>query len=176
MNPSISNSITINPLTPRTSVAEASIISPCEEVKRADVLPHYPSLAPSAPPETLPTPTTTEESKEVRFQFALLKILQRLLASDFALLQNLIEQSKNIILHADELYELISILCGTTKIDIISQPVFKGCACSEKLIYYKIERIVVNGFDLMIAFDDVFNLLRSNNVSLEHVIPTDYAM
>jgi hypothetical protein len=98
------------------------------------------------------------------------------LTSDFSFLQNLIEQTKNIILHADELYELISILCHTTRIDIISQPIFKGCACSEKLLYYKIDRIVVNGYDLMIAFNDVFNTLRSNNVSLEHVIPSDYAL
>jgi hypothetical protein len=181
MNHSISNSITITPSSPRISER----ILPDKDAEPT-ILTHYPSLQPSAPPSTelissssvssAFQPPVPEESKEVKFQIALLKILQRLLSSDFSLLQNLIEQTKNIILHADELYELISILCQTTRIDIISQPIFKGCACSEKLIYYKIERIVVNGYDLMIAFNDVFNMLKSNNVSLDHVIPSDYAL
>jgi hypothetical protein len=177
MNPSISNNIVVNP----TSRGVSSIIeSPIPESLPVETPPAqsiaftpYPKLEPSAP---VVGANTTPQTTEIRFKIKLLSILQNLLASDFSLLQNLIEITKNIILPVDDLYELISILCDTKSIDIISQPSVKGCCSSaSKLVYYDIERIVVNGFDLMIAFNNVYNELRSNNISLEHVIPSSVA-
>jgi hypothetical protein len=201
MNPSISNTITINPSlsTSRstTTTSDPSALLPYGHSPEG-VSPPYPSFQNSAPPAELPSSSSSEqpsleqssssllgdsigleppptEDKSVRFQLALLKILQNVLASDFPLLQNIIEQTKNIILRAVELFEFISLLCSTTQIDIISEPVLKGCSSSENVLYYKVERIVVNGFDLMIAFNNVYNTLKTNHISLEHVIPSECA-
>jgi hypothetical protein len=177
MNPSISNHIVVNPsTTPKTvnSIITSTIPDslPVESSPTTTTFTPYPNIEPSAPV----VETTPIQSTEIRFKLKLLSILQNLLASDFSLIQNLIEITKNIILPVDDLYELISILCDTKSIDIISQPTVKGCcSTASKLIYYDIERIVVNGFDLMIAYNNVYNTLKTNNISLDHVIPSGIA-
>jgi hypothetical protein len=88
------------------------------------------------------------------------------------MLNNIIEPSKSIILKVDDLYRLISVLCDTQAVDIICSPVIKGCACSDKVLYANIDRIVVNGYDLMIAYNSAFNTLKSHHISLDHVIPS----
>jgi hypothetical protein len=181
MNPSISNNIVVNPastsLKPVTSII-TSTIPDALPAETSSSIPStftpYPKLEPSAP--VVVETSAITQSSEIRFKLKLLSILQNLLASDFSLIQNLIEITKNIILPVEDLYELIAILCDTKTIDIISQPVVKGCCSSaSKLIYYDIERIVVNGFDLMIAYNNVYNTLKANNISLDHVIPSGIA-
>jgi hypothetical protein len=176
MNPSINNNITVNsaPTTPTIGSLdvsrESSVIEPTVTAPPS-VLPAlspYPKLEASAP---------TLQSNEITFKLKLLSILQNLISSDFSLIQNLIETTKNIILNVNDLHELISILCETNNIDIISRPKVSGCCASaSSLIYYEIERSVVNGFDLMIAYNNVYNTLRSNNISLDHVIPDGIAL
>jgi hypothetical protein len=89
------------------------------------------------------------------------------------MLNNIIEPSKSIILKVEDLYRLICVLCDTQAVDIISSPVIKGCTCSGKMLYANIDRIVVNGYDLMIAYNSAFNTLKSHRISLDHVIPSN---
>jgi hypothetical protein len=115
------------------------------------------------------------EEKMTKFKGILLEILQYLFASEMSLLKNIIEPSKNIILKVEDLYRLICVLCDTQQVDIISSPVIKGCSCSDTMLHANIDRIVVNGYDLMIAYNSAFNTLRSNHISLDHVIPSGSA-
>jgi hypothetical protein len=154
---------------PSASSAPSSASAPATEAS----LPNYPSLNPtvpvaSAPPMTVDTVTP--------FKLKLLEILQSLFSHELALLNNIIEPSHNIILKVEDLYQLICILCDTSNVDIVSAPVIKGCACAEKVLFAEIERIVVNGYDLMIAYNSAFNTLRSNHISLDHVIPGSVAV
>jgi hypothetical protein len=130
---------------------------------------------PSAPLVGLDPSSTSSEEKITKFKFILVDILQNLFQNEFSLLQNIIEPSKSIILKVEDLYNLICVLCDTQQVDIISSPIVKGCSCSEKLLYAQIDRIVVNGYDLMIAYNSAFNTLRSNHISLDHVIPSSSA-
>jgi hypothetical protein len=186
MNPSISNNIVVNSpgTTPKTTaIIEPTVTESSPGLSPPSCLPlspstssassfsPYPKFEPSCPSSSLTAPSAND-SREIAFKLKLLSILQELISSDFSLIQNLIEVTKNIILHVDDLHSLISILCETNNIDIISKPKVSGCCSSaSKVIYYEIERIVVNGFDLMIAYNNDYNPLRSNNISLDHVIP-----
>jgi hypothetical protein len=164
---------------PQTLTSEGSIISnpyPSLSSPSLSSLPcpslSLPGLTPSAPPADDKIKT---EEKITKFKLILVDILQNLFQNEFSLLQNIIEPSKSIILKVEDLYNLICVLCDTQQVDIISSPIVKGCSCSEKLLYAQIDRIVVNGYDLMIAYNSAFNTLRSNHISLDHVIPSSCA-
>jgi hypothetical protein len=193
---------TSTPSLPRRDLGEdeRSESAPHSETTNETPLPHYPSVhwpaqnqqkqslpgqsppifLPSAPPVSERTiPVYHEDDPEdiiIAFKLKLLEILQKLFTDDVTFL-NKINDSKTIILHVDDLYGLISILCNTQAVDIISVPVIHGCCtCAKNLMYAEIERIVVNGYDLMIAYNSAFNTLRSNNISLNYVIPGSNAM
>jgi hypothetical protein len=78
-------------------------------------------------------------------------------------------------LNHDELFNLISLLTGTTDINIFSSPIISGCCCTEKCMFYTIDRIIIKGKDLHIAYNDVYNTLRNFHISLKSVIPSSLA-
>jgi hypothetical protein len=173
----ITNQIVLNGQSsspPQSLSSDSSSITPIINPYPSLSSPSLPGLTPSAPP-ALPALPVDDKEKITKFKLILVDILQNLFQNEFSLLQNIIEPSKSIILKVEDLYNLICVLCETQQVDIISSPIVKGCSCSEKLLYAQIDRIVVNGYDLMIAYNSAFNTLRSNHISLDHVIPSSCA-
>jgi hypothetical protein len=171
----ITNQVIVNPSPSSSASTSPASATPGRFSEAADTVPlaNYPSLT---PPSALPSAPPMTVDVITPFKLKLLEILQSLFSHELALLHNIIEPSKNIILTVEDLYALICILCDTNSVDIVSAPVIKGCSCADKVLYAQIERIVVNGFDLMIAYNSAFNTLRSNHISLEHVIPSSHAL
>jgi hypothetical protein len=102
----ISNQIVIHPPQAQQVATESASIQP--------VLQNYPSLeTPTEIPKTLPSAPSDQDEKTAKFRSILLDILQDLFQNELSLLKNIIEPSKNIILKADDLYNLICILCDT---------------------------------------------------------------
>jgi hypothetical protein len=195
MNPSISNTVILNPLKAtssssttllpataslETTMSNGIVTSPdalLSTPSSASSLTPYPSLDPSAPialPEEVlkaTLPPNTPLDPEIVFKLKLLEILTRLLSSDFALLQNILERTKKIIVHCSDLEDLIKILTGALNVTIMASPVTSGCCSSAgKLFYYNIDRIVVDGYDLQIKYNYAYNVLLSNAISFDNVI------
>jgi hypothetical protein len=172
----ISNQIVVHPPREQTVMSESSSIQPTLMSSEPIVPAFLASAPPPSPISTSPLteyPTLQVEDKTTKFKLILLEILQILFTNEMSLLKNIIEPSKNIILKVEDLYRLICVLCETQQVDIISSPVIKGCSCSDTMLHANIDRIVVNGYDLMIAYNSAFNTLRSHHISLEHVIPSN---
>jgi hypothetical protein len=177
----ITNQIIVNPTSSQAITSESSLANNAIQPVTYEPSAPPPSSTPlcgsgQSPPSLTPYPSLQMEEKTTKFKLILLEILQNLFANEMSLLKNIIEPSKNIILKVEDLYRLICILCDTQQVDIISSPVVKGCSCSDTMLHANIDRIVVNGYDLMIAYNSAFNTLRSNHISLEHVIPSSSAL
>jgi hypothetical protein len=190
MNPSISNTVILNPAktAASTSSIETIVSSPSttgllETPTSASSLTPYPSLLQDKAID-IPTSLSSTSSisaalaqpsapldPEILFKLKLLEILTKLISSDFALLQNILERTKKIIVHCSDLEDLIKILTDTSNISIIASPITSGCCSGAgKLLYYNIDRIIVDGYDLQIKYNYAYNVLLSNSISLDSVI------
>jgi hypothetical protein len=159
----ITNQIVVNPSSAHSIVSESSSVQPIsvsEPTIPTVFSSPYPDLQQS-PKISASAPSLSNDDKINTFKLILLEILERLFSSEISMLNNIIEPSKSIILKVEDLYRLISVLCDTQSVDIICSPVIKGCACSSKILYANIDSIVVNGYDLMIAYNSAFNTLES---------------
>jgi hypothetical protein len=183
LSPSISNTVILNSAKnisqseldrsrSITSTESTPVPAPSLQFSADTPLSNYPSLTP-----TSASATAAELSKEVQFKLKLLEILVKLFKKDTDLLKNITERTGNIVIHSEDLEDLIKILTGASNIAIIATPIVKGCCASAaSVLHYQIDRIVVDGFDLHIKYNDTYNFLLANNISLDATIAGDIAM
>jgi hypothetical protein len=115
----------------------------------------------------LPAPEPVEHDERViRFEHRLLEILIAIFSSEAKLVANIVDTSKNIILNKSDLIELISMLTGTSCVDIITAPIITGCLSRFKL-YDHIDRIFVDGVDFLITRNAEYNYITQYKVSLD---------
>ncbi len=125
-------------------------------------------------------PTQPTEKQIQFFESKLLHILIGMFGDDKTLLGHMLEPSDRIILNTDDLMALIVLLTGSHNIQIHSEPIIdKSCCCSklgscfEKLeksgvCPMRVTKILVNGADFFIHYNELFNLFGQYNVSTDY--------
>jgi hypothetical protein len=176
LNPSISNTVILNSAKSISTSGSTPVESAPTLQFTAESAPlnNYPPLSSAV---VIPTSAESQLPKEVQFKLKLLEILVKLFKKDMDLLKNITERTGNIVIHSEDLEELIKILTGASNIAIIASPIVKGCCASAaSVLHYQIDRIVVDGFDLHIKYNDTYNFLLANNISLDATIDDQIAM
>ncbi len=107
------------------------------------------------------------QNKIPEFEHTLLGFYRELLGKNKALLAALIEPSSRAIFTIEQLAILISILTSTNDVAIETSPITKCCGVHK--ILENIDRILVNGTDFKIEFNEIYNYMMNSGVSLIHI-------
>ena len=106
------------------------------------------------------------------FKTLLLEILIGLFSQDINLINNVIEPTGDVILSVYDLKSLIKILTGSSKVDIIQEPLSSDCSClwNSLPLYKFISKIKVDGNDFHITHNNEYNILANHKICLTKVI------
>ena len=115
-----------------------------------------------------------DDQNKSKFESQLLSITLAVLTSqDKVLMNNIIDQSGEIILALADLKKLIQTLTGEEDIEITTDehPLAIGCFKGKKLPIWKpIRKIIVNQLDFQISWNQLYVLMNTYKISLEKVV------
>ncbi len=114
-----------------------------------------------------PIQYTNYRDKIPEYEHYLLKFLRELIGKNKTLLAMLIEPSSHAIFNIDQLTTLIQILASTEQVEIEISLITKCCGFDKVL--QRIDRILVNGADFKINYNEIYNYMINSGVSLNHV-------
>ena len=114
-----------------------------------------------------PIQYTNYRDKIPEYEHYLLNFLRELIGKNKTLLAMLIEPSSHAIFNVDQLTTLIQILTSTEQVEIEISLITKCCGFDKVL--QRIDRILVNGADFKINYNEIYNYMINSGVSLNHV-------
>jgi len=114
-----------------------------------------------------PIQYTNYRDKIPEYEHYLLNFLRELIGKNKTLLAMLIEPSSHAIFNIDQLTTLIQILASTEQVEIEISLITKCCGFDKVL--QRIDRILVNGADFKINYNEIYNYMINSGVSLNHV-------
>jgi hypothetical protein len=88
-----------------------------------------------------------------------------LFSNELNLLGNIVDLSHNIIMKKGDLEELIQLLTGASVVNILTEPIIKGCLAKIKL-YDQVDRIFVDGVDFHITKNKEYNFISQYKICL----------
>lgn len=183
LNPVITNTVSVNTYAPGTSKA---LLPPKHVLARAADAPTPPLGRPDEPVVEVSTSVSSTDVKstdvpvadlsntdKAAFEHKLLSVcISVLSAQDKTLLNNIIDQTGDIILAAPDLTQLIAIATGASEESIRFIPddrVRAGCF-SKLPVWTRINKIIVNESDFEICYNKTYVMFATYRISLEKVI------
>lgn len=173
LNPVITNTVSVNTYAPGTSKA---LLPPKHVLARAaDETEPVVELSTSmnstdVKPVSVADLSTTDKAA---FEHKLLSVcISVLSAQDKTLLNNIIDQTGDIILSAPDLTQLIAIATGVSEENIRFIPddrVRAGCF-SKLPVWTRINKIIVNESDFEICYNKTYVMFATYRISLEKVV------
>lgn len=134
--------------------------------------PYSEGVTPVYPTEDNPIKSRSLTTSDDSFKTLLLEILIGLFSQDMHLINNVIEPTGDVILTVFDLKSLIVSLTGSSKVDIITEPLSSDCNCLWNSIplYKFISKIKVDGNDFNITHNNEYNILVNHKICLTKVI------
>ena len=124
----------------------------------------YPAIEPSAPHYR---EVVSTERRNI-FESQLLAILIGKFQDEKALMKNILDLNKHIILSEEELTQLIGVLIDGA-LPIFSYDVDSTSCCTKIGVYKLIKSIKINGLDFSVAYNREYNFFSQYMISLDRV-------
>jgi hypothetical protein len=124
----------------------------------------YPAIEPSAPHYREVVSTERRNT----FESQLLAILIGKFQDEKALMKNVLDLNKHIILSEEELTQLIGVLIDGA-LPIFSFDVDSTSCCTKIGVYKLIKSIKINGLDFSVAYNREYNFFSQYMISLDRV-------
>lgn len=170
--PSMSNTINVNVANGTTDIKDPiKTPVPLEQLpeqdnKTIECFEPYP-LPPAFEPrrrEMIPI----SPADEARFKDKYIQILIDVINSPTKTIKNRVEPSQYIIMSADDLTNLIALISGINDVQLA---IDEGASCLGRVkLIHDVSRILVNGLDLQVEYNHIYNRLLYYHVSLKHVL------